>query len=358
MSNTQPKPLNFKQHLVVGFLVVLGRLIEFFLTRTTYEGKHKIPKEGPLLIVSNHASTYDAILMRMNMPRSAYFVGPGDFKLAMGGTWVLRNSGVIFTKRGSVDRQALKQMDAVLKNGDMLGIFPEGGTWEKRIKDVKAGAAYLSYTTGAPILPVAFGGTYRVWYDIFRFKRPRIVMRVGDVIPPVELSGNRKTRQEELQQASIDLMWKIYDMLPEEDQKRYDEMELQRFTGTVEVEGGDSYEDYNELAELLLKPNLLAPLKMNSEEHNAPFTSKLGEFVPASKMLATVQTFQALLEGEFTGYLEYRIGDEKSQAVYRQLETLADLTQGAAAGAKIRLVAEMYLAEESQVESEPDSISA
>jgi 1-acyl-sn-glycerol-3-phosphate acyltransferase len=357
MSSEQPKPLTLKQHLVVMFLILLGRLIEVFLTRTKYEGLSKIPKEGPLLIVSNHASTYDAILMRMNMPRNAYFVGPGDFKLALGGTWVLRNSGVIFTKRGSVDRQSLKQMESVLKSGGILGIFPEGGTWEKRIEDVKAGAAYLSYTTGAPILPVAFGGTYQVWYDVFRLKFPKILMRVGDIIPPVELSGNRKTRQVELQQASIDLMWKIYDMLPPEDQQRYDEMELQRFTGVVEVEAGDTYTDYNELAELLLKPNLLAPLKMNSEEHNGPFTSKLNKFVSGRELMASAQTFQNLLEGDFKGYLEYRLGDAKSQAVYRQLESLRDLTE-AIPDAKVRLAAQMYLAEEPVDEPQPDTISA
>ena len=346
MSSEQPEPLNFQQRLMVILLTVLGRLIEFFLTRTTYQGLNKIPKDGPLLIVSNHASTYDAMLMRMNMPRTAYFVGPGDFKLGMGGTWLLRNSGVIFTKRGSVDRQSLKQMEAVLNSGEMLAIFPEGGTWEKRIQDVKAGAAYLSATTNASLLPVAFGGTYRVWYDILRFKRPKITVRVGDVLPPVELSGDRKTRQDELQQASIDLMWKIYAMLPEADQKRYDEMELQRFNGAIEVEDGARYDDYNELAELLLKPNLLAPLKMNSTEHNTPFISKLGEFVPAHDMLDTVQAFQALLAGDFKGYLEYRLGDEKSQAVYRQLETLNELAQNT--NARLRLVAEMYLVDDTQ----------
>lgn len=345
---TQPKPLNFTQKLMVIFVTVLGRLIEFFLTRTTYQGLDRIPKDGPLLIVSNHASTYDALLIRMIMPRHAYFVGPGDFNLGKGGTWLLRNSGVIFTKRGSVDRQSLKQMEAVLNSGGMLAIFPEGGTWEKRIKDVKAGAAYLSAATNAALLPMAFGGTYQVWYDIFRFKRPKITVRVGDILPPVELSGDRKSRQEELQQASIDLMWKIYAMLPKADQKRYDEMELQRFKGTVEVKGGATYDDYNELAELLLKPNLLAPLKMYSAEHNAAFTAKLGDFVPVRDMLEAVQTFQTLLAGDFKGYLEYRLGDEKSQAVYRQLDSLAELARGAAVNAHLRLVAEMHLVDETQ----------
>src|SRR5690606_26922082 len=108
------------------------------------------------------------------------------------------------------------------------------------------------------------------------------------------------------------------------------------------------------LAELLLKPNLLAPLKMNSTEHNAPFTSKLGDFVPAREMLDAVEWFQTLLTGDFKGYLEYRLGDEKSQSVYRQLDSLAELMQGAAANAGLRLVAEMYLVDE----AEPHAVSA
>ena len=323
-------PRTFSQKLVSNLLAWFGWLVEKLLTRTTIIGKENIPKQGPLLFVANHFSTYDALLLQVHLPRAAYFVGPGDFKLAMGATWVLKNAGIILTNRGAVDRQSLKYMDSVLKSGGMLAIFPEGGTWEKRIEDVKPGAVYLSHSTNTPILPMAFGGTYRVWYDIVRFKRPRVEIRIGEVLPPTQLSGDRKTRQAELDQASIDLMRLIYTMLPAADQARYDLVARQYFTGTWEEQGTSTpAPTFNGVAELLAKPNLFAPLQNYGKAALDPLTKHLGEFVPAAAMHTALTTLQQLFAESFVGFLEYRLGDDKAQAIYAELAQLIELSQAA-----------------------------
>jgi 1-acyl-sn-glycerol-3-phosphate acyltransferase len=335
--------------IVLTIMIIIGRTIETFLTRTRITGKEYLKTEGPAIVVANHASTYDAGIIRMHMPRTAFFVGPGDFKLALGGTWIIRNTGVILVNRGTVDLKSLKIMENALKNGGVLALFPEGGTWEKTIEDVKPGAAYLSAQTGAKLIPMAISGTYRVWYKILRFKFPHVEVKIGEPLPPVQLSGNRKTRQEELQQASVDIMRKIYDMLPPEDQARYDEVARQQFAGTLTTDRDlETLTDTSAdgLAELVCKPNLFAPLKMNAGDAIAPLTSQRGTFVAAAEMRTALQTLDHLLSNDFKGYLEYRLGDEKSQKIYAELKRFSPIAGTAQeTGIKLKFEARVELIE-------------
>src|SRR5215510_3867885 len=150
MNNPAPHP--FMSATLRGGARILLRT----LTRTTVTGRENIPASGPLLILGNHRSTIDPILLLANFPPGVAFVGPGDFKLLFPADLIIRWYGLIQVKRSlQLERASLKQMTDILKSGKMLGLFPEGGTWEKPIWEAKPGAAYLSMTTGAPILPIA-----------------------------------------------------------------------------------------------------------------------------------------------------------------------------------------------------------
>ena len=301
----------------------LGRFLGGIMTRMTVTGLENIPENGPVLIAGNHFSTYDAFILAAYLPDKVQFVGPGDFKLLWPANLVVENLGLILAARGSVDRESMKKMDAVLKNGGFLALFPEGGTWEKGIEDVKSGAAYLSMTTGASVVPMAIGGTYQVWKRIFQFKRPKIAVHFGELIPPIEMSGNRKTRQQELQDYSIQLMYKIYDKLPQTDKDLYDIIPRQRFSATLEfLPDVVSFEDLPELAglsELISKPNLFSPLHKNAGLPLRPFVQRLGKFTPAYEFHEAVLALQKAFENEFKGYLEYRLGDDKAKLIYQDL---------------------------------------
>jgi 1-acyl-sn-glycerol-3-phosphate acyltransferase len=350
----------WQQWVVIGLLMLTSWLVQTFLTRTKIEGRRGIPKQGPLIFVANHASIYDAMLIRLHCPRRTWFVGPGDFKLAGNGTWFLKNSGVILTKRGTTDRQSLKQMELVLKAGGLLAIFPEGGTWEKTIDDVKPGAAYLSMATGAPIMLVSIGGTYEIMGKLFKFKFPRVHMKFGEVLPPVTVSDNRKTRQQELQAAGIEMMRKIYDMLPSDDQARYDLMERQHYGGYLEMKSANGYTpaelptqlNIPLLAELVQKPNLFAPLNMKDVERFYGFTLEKGEYKAPAHFVSAVAYLRQLFETEFKGFLEYRLGEEKAQQLYADLssaQSFAEQVQTAGQNGHgeilLRFVGQMWLDE-------------
>lgn len=348
LSEEERKKLR-RQYLLRQIIRLIGRTMAAILTRTKITGRENIPTEGPVIFAGNHMSTYDAAMMLLYLPKSSQILGPGDFKLLWPANVVVENIGVIMVKRGSVDRQSMKAMENVLKKGGFLGLFPEGGTWEKGIEDVKSGAAYLSLSTGARIVPVAIGGTYQVWNKIFRLKRPQITMHFCEPLPAVTLSGDRKRRQQELQEASVELMKVIYQYLPSEDQKMYDDVPRQRFHATLSLNPPFSdmtaLPQLSGLTELISKPNLFSPLHKNAKLPLDPFTVALDQWVSAQDLYGAAAALKNAFETDFKGYLEYRLGEEKAERIYQDLEALLPIAaQAQGQNAQIRLTPHMELA--------------
>ncbi len=322
-----------RQALLRTIMRTVGRVNEFLFTRTTIEGQENIPSKGPVIFAANHFSTYDAVMLLTHLPARTQLMGPGDFRLQWPANIIVERIGLIMIARGSVDRNSIKQAERVLKRGGFLALFPEGGTWEKGLEDVKSGATYLSMSTGSSIVPIAIGGTYQSWGKMYALKRPKITMRYGKPIPPVQIK-DRKNRQKELQQASLALIQRIYDMLPEEDQHRYDEIPRQRFWATLEflpnVLKQVSLPRLEGLAELVSKPNLFTPLHNNADLPLEPFHQRQGRYTPAHRFVKAIQALQKAFETNLSGFLEYRLGEEKTNRIYEDLETLLSIAQDAA----------------------------
>lgn len=311
----------------------LGRLLEKLLTRTTVIGVENVPLDGstPLIFAGNHASTYDSFLLMLHVPLPVRAAGPGDFKLLFPANLLVERAGVIRIQRGAADKESLKKMTEVLKNGENLILFPDGGTWEKRLDDVKPGVVYLSHTTGARIVPVAIDGTYQVWEKIFRLKRPPIRIQFLPPLPPVQIT-DRKRRQEELQQASLALMQLIYTHLSPQEQARYNLHARQKFSGKLEfapnVLESQPQSEFGVLAELISKPNLFSPLYRNLKLPLKPFVHH-SRFYPAELFKSAATALLYTFTEDLKDYLPYRLGNQKSQQGLAELEELLSLSQQA-----------------------------
>jgi 1-acyl-sn-glycerol-3-phosphate acyltransferase len=307
-----------------AFFRPLSLWIERNLTQTTITGLENLPNSGPVIFAPNHASTYDAILLVTHLPEDTELVGPGDFKLLFPANVIIRLAGIVRVKRAVLDRDSLKLMSGALERGLNLALFPEGGTWEKRLSDVKSGVAYLSAQHGVPIVPISFGGTYGVWAKIARLKRPRITIHYGEPLPPVVIA-DRKTRAETLERASAMLMSRIYAHLPPEDQARYDIAAEQVFHGALHAVGGDidANHDYAVLAELVSKPNLVSPLVRNARLPLTPLLDAARDHAAADFVIAA-ERLQHALDGTYAGYLDYRLGDAKAKGALDELATLRE----------------------------------
>ncbi len=323
-----------------AFFRPLALWVEKYLTQTTITGLENLPSHYPVIFAPNHASTYDAMLLIAHLPEETELVGPGDFKLLFPANVLIALGGIVRIKRAALDRDSLKTMSSALERGLNLALFPEGGTWEKQISDVKPGVAYLSSLHQVPIVPISFGGTYRVWDKIVRLQRPKITIHFGEPLPPVVVA-DRKTRGETLHRASMALMTRIYESLPPADQARYDLAPRQVFHGRVlatngEVAGDDT--DFSVLAELVSKPNLVSPLHHNAKLPLRPLLEHERDHAAADFVIAA-DRLQHAFSGEYAGYLDYRLGEAKAKAVHGELAALRGLALDAhQRGLRLRFV--------------------
>jgi 1-acyl-sn-glycerol-3-phosphate acyltransferase len=319
----------------------LGWLVVRTLTRTSISGREHLNTAGPVIFAPNHTSTFDALLLIVLMPPDTILIGPGDFPLLWPANWVVKWAGLILMKRGSVDREGLKRMLEPLKDGGRLAMFPDGGTWEKPITDVKSGANYLSHAAGARIVPMGFGGTYQIWSRIARLQFPRVTVRIGVPLPPTTVSADRKRRQDDLQAAAVDLMHRIYDLLPPDTQAYYDRQARLAFSGalcfTPDTHAGPDV-PLNALAELVSKPNLFSPLYRNVHLPIRPFV-RAGCYVSPQQMQRAADALHAAFStGEFAGYLDYRLGEHKAAEIRTALAAISAAMNGLGAGVTVAFV--------------------
>ncbi|WP_226579384.1 lysophospholipid acyltransferase family protein [Halobacillus litoralis] len=147
-------------------------------------GKKNIPKEGPVIICSNHISNIDPPVVGITSSRNIYFLAKEElFKNPVIGG-ILKKVHAFPIKRGMRDRNALRKGLDILKEGHALGLFPEG-TRQKNgeIGQGLAGAGFFALRSEAAIVPCAIVGPYE------KFKPLKVVY--GE---PIDMSEYRKQK--------------------------------------------------------------------------------------------------------------------------------------------------------------------
>lgn len=185
---------------------------------------------GPIIIVSNHASYADGILLALlcrRMGRSVRLLATsGVFRAPVIG-WLAGRVGFIQVERGSIQAaDALKPAAEALAAGEAIGIFPEGRTtrnpehWPER---AKTGAVRLALQSGAPIVPVAMVGTHRLLGRGSAIRsilvnvilRPKVLTDVGEPIDVVALAGTTEPTPAEVRALADQVMGRIVELVAE-----------------------------------------------------------------------------------------------------------------------------------------------
>ncbi len=173
---------------------ILRAIINFILLFTVkleIEGRERIPREGPYILVINHMSKADPPLMLITMPegvRLNYFAAEKWERHIIFGP-LLRWGGAIFVNRGEVDRKALRAAGKALKEGSIFALAPEGTRSRVgAIIQARDGAAYLATRAKVPILPVGIMNTDIVGHNIAHLKRTHLRIKIGELmdLPPAE----------------------------------------------------------------------------------------------------------------------------------------------------------------------------
>lgn len=147
------KILRFIIELVLGILLVL-----FYGFRI--KGRKNIPKDGALIFCANHRSYLDPVMTEIATTRHMHFLSKDELKKTIFPRLAVFIFEGIYVKRDEKDIKSLKECLKLLKDGECIGIFPEGtrNGFEKNDGKVKNGAAYLALKTNTKVVPVGISG--------------------------------------------------------------------------------------------------------------------------------------------------------------------------------------------------------
>ena len=202
---------------IIGFVARL-------LWGARIEGIEHVPRTGPFIVVANHCSNLDPLLLGWasghQVGRIVHFMA----KIEMRGWpvigWLATQSGVYFVRRGERDRAAQRFSLETLAAGKPIAMFPEGTrSRDGRLTSGKPGAAFLAMRSGAPIVPAGISGTQRIFPGRSRWPRAsRILIRYGEPFM-LESGDGRRLDRDALDDGTERIMSAIEGLLPPEQRR-------------------------------------------------------------------------------------------------------------------------------------------
>jgi 1-acyl-sn-glycerol-3-phosphate acyltransferase len=197
-----------------SFLRGLFKLLFQLLTRIDNVGMDNLPEHGAFILVSNHLSLVDSILVfvLLNRQDATGFVAKKHQKNFFF-RWVANSVNGIWLNRLEPDAHAFRVALEHLENGGIFGISPEGTrSPTKSLIPAKSGVALLADQAKVPILPVGIYGTENLLAEWLSLRRPQLTIHFGKPfnLPPVD----KQHRSEGLKNNTDEIMCRIAALLP------------------------------------------------------------------------------------------------------------------------------------------------
>ena len=166
-------------------------------------GAENFPKEGGILLCSNHIHALDPPVVGMTAPRTVHFMAKEElFKAPILGP-ILPKVNAFPVKRGMSDREALRTALKILKSGEVVGLFPEGTrSTDGVLKKGLSGAGFFALRGNADVMPCAIIGPYKA------FRKVRVVYGEPILMQPFR---ERKASVDEVTEAIMASIKKILD---------------------------------------------------------------------------------------------------------------------------------------------------
>ena len=180
------------------------------------EGFDRLPAEGPAILCANHVSFLDSAFLMLHAPRNISFVGKAEYMNSWKTRYLFPWMGMIPIDRGGGDKSqaALDAAEAVLRRGELFGIFPEGTRSRDGILHKgRTGAARLALKVGCPIYPVGVIGTREIQPPDAKVPKLRgtCTIKIGRPIN-VERYRHRADDHMVLRQITDELMFEIREL--------------------------------------------------------------------------------------------------------------------------------------------------
>lgn len=167
----------------------MGSLLRLAGVEVTVSGLENIPN-CPAVFVSNHQGNFDIPILLCNLDRVHGIVAKIELqKIPFIRIW-MRYFNCVFIDRNNPRRSmaALNQAIRNIQEGGSMIIFPEGTrSRNDEVGEFKAGGFKIAQKTGAPIVPVCIGGSYKAMEANHMWIKPAAVRL--HILPPIETSG-------------------------------------------------------------------------------------------------------------------------------------------------------------------------
>jgi 1-acyl-sn-glycerol-3-phosphate acyltransferase len=124
-------------------------------------GAERVPMEGGLVVAANHLSWIDPPALGAAAPRTLYFMAKVEAHRVPGLGQLMRSFGAFSVRRGESDRDAVRTMRQIVRDGHALGLFVEGTRQRAGVPGpVQPGAAMVAINEGVPVVCATIYGSF------------------------------------------------------------------------------------------------------------------------------------------------------------------------------------------------------
>jgi 1-acyl-sn-glycerol-3-phosphate acyltransferase len=176
--------------VVWKLLQIIARVGTTVLFDLKTYGSRNVPKSGGVLLVANHQSYLDPVLVAVHLDRPVSFLAKSELFENPYFAWFIRSLHAFPVRQGEGDVGAVREMIRRLEEGNVLNVFPEGSrTKTGEIAPLEKGVALVIRKAGVPVVPVAIDGSFAAWPKDARMFHPHPVrVRYGK---PINFNGKK-----------------------------------------------------------------------------------------------------------------------------------------------------------------------
>lgn len=185
------------------------------LFRLEVNGRENIPKSGGLIVVSNHASLLDPVLVAVAVTRPVSYMAKEELFHPSFAGWFLRKLNAFPVNRKRVDMSTIRHGINILHSGKVLALFPEGTrSQDGTLQQARLGAAMYARKTGVPVLPVGIvGSANALKRGSWLIKPTKVKIRIGKPLIFDDKKGDaKKVEKAELQDITQEIMKAISEL--------------------------------------------------------------------------------------------------------------------------------------------------
>lgn len=189
-------------------------LFLIFLFSARSAGSGHIPRRGPVLIIANHESFIDPIVVGVGIGRHVSFLARKTLFKSTFKRLILESLNAVPIDQEGVGKEGIRNIIKQLQSGHAVLVFPEGErSWDGHLHALRPGIALLLERAAVPIVPVGVAGAFEAWPRFRAFPTPSpaflgptnrtMAVAYGPPRDPATLKGMTRTQMLETLRADI-----------------------------------------------------------------------------------------------------------------------------------------------------------